>query len=142
MSIILGWLQLRAGSSWAPSLAHSGINYFDAPILAAVLPGAPALVAGIGGFVALPAYVLVAGWIVATGRLHPRSAALGTPVRPGAHAAALLSHHLQAGGQDDGLRAALEIRAAYPNTGMLVYAGDAPEDPEAGCGRSTQGCHT
>jgi hypothetical protein len=87
MSVILGWLQLRAGSSWAPSLAHSGINYFAAPVLAAVFPGVSALVAGIGGFIALPAYALVAGWIVATGRLRLQPAVPGTPVRPDAHAA-------------------------------------------------------
>ena len=86
LSVVLGWLQLRAGSSWAPSLAHSGINYFAAPVLAAVFPGASALVTGIGGWVALPAYALVAGWIVATGRLQPRQALFRTPVGCEAHA--------------------------------------------------------
>jgi uncharacterized protein len=88
MSVVLGWLQLRAGSSWAPSLAHSGIDYFASPILGAVFPGASALVVGIGGAIALPAYALVAGWIVATGRLRSRSAALPTPVRPDLRTAA------------------------------------------------------
>jgi CAAX protease family protein len=87
MSVILGWLQLRAGSSWAPSLAHSGVNYFAAPILTAVFPGASALAAGIGSWAALPAFALVAGWIVATGRLRPQSAAFRSPVRPGAQPA-------------------------------------------------------
>jgi CAAX protease family protein len=88
MSVVLGWLQLRAGSSWAPSLAHSGIDYFCSPILGAVFSGAPALLVGIGSFVALPAYAVVAGWIVATGRLQPRSAAPTAPVRSEVHAVA------------------------------------------------------
>ncbi len=82
MSVVLGWLQLRAGSSWAPSLAHSGIDYFASPVLGAVFPGASALMVGIGGVLALPAYALVAGWIVATGRLRPRPAARITSVLP------------------------------------------------------------
>jgi uncharacterized protein len=83
MSVILGWLQLRA-DSWAPSLAHSGVNYFSAPVLAAVFPGASALMAGIGGFVALSAYTLVAGWIVATAGCadgQPRLARQYAPTR-------------------------------------------------------------
>jgi uncharacterized protein len=86
LSVVLGWLQIHSGSSWAPSLAHSGINYFAAPALGAVFPGASAVVVGVGGWLALPAYALVAGWILATGRMCPRPEALGTPVRRGAHA--------------------------------------------------------
>jgi CAAX protease family protein len=88
MSVVLGWLQLRAGSSWAPSLAHSGIDYFASPVLGAVFPGASALMVGIGGVIALPAYALVAGWVVVTGRLRPRPAAPPTLVRPDVRTAA------------------------------------------------------
>jgi uncharacterized protein len=82
ISVVLGWLQLRAGSSWAPSHAHSGLDYFVDPMLGAVFPGASALTVGMGGVIALPAYALVAGWIVATRRLRPRPTAVTTPVRP------------------------------------------------------------
>jgi len=73
MSIILGWLQQRAGSSWAPSLAHSGINYFAEPVLAAVFPGASAVILGVGGVLAIPAFAIVAVWVTATGRLGRRN---------------------------------------------------------------------
>jgi membrane protease YdiL (CAAX protease family) len=73
ISIILGWLQQRAGTSWAPGLAHSGINYFAEPVLAAVFPGASTVVLGVGGLLAIPAFAIVAVWVTATGRLGRRN---------------------------------------------------------------------
>jgi uncharacterized protein len=73
MSIILGWFEQEAGNSWAPSLAHSGVNHFAEPVLAAVFPGASLLIVGVGGILAMPAFAVVALWVVVTGRLRPQS---------------------------------------------------------------------
>jgi membrane protease YdiL (CAAX protease family) len=83
-SIVLGWFQRRAGSSWAPSLAHSGLNYFAEPVLGALFPGVSSVIAGVGGVLAIPAVAVIAIWLGLTGRLPARSKrpAVAVPGRP------------------------------------------------------------
>jgi hypothetical protein len=77
-SIILGWLQLRTGSVWAPSLAHSANNFIIPPLGAALLAGSPGLgdllLSWRGIFVVIPMLALCA-WIVLSGGLSSRAPA-------------------------------------------------------------------
>ncbi len=77
LSIIFGWLVLRTGSVWAPSLAHAATNVVGSSLVLLLFFGGPnwLLLSYVGvlawvplGWVPLGALSL---WIVATGRLKP-----------------------------------------------------------------------
>jgi len=71
LSVVFGWLQDRAGSVWAPSLAHAATNAVGGSLLTLLFLGGPNWVfvsyLGILGWVPLGALCL---WIVLTGRLR------------------------------------------------------------------------
>jgi membrane protease YdiL (CAAX protease family) len=71
LSIVFGWLQERAGSVWAPSVAHAATNAVGGSLLTLLFLGGPNWIfvsyLGILGWV--PAGVLCL-WIVLTGRLR------------------------------------------------------------------------
>jgi membrane protease YdiL (CAAX protease family) len=71
-SIILGWLRLRTGSVWAPSLAHAGANMFLGSLGTVLWVSAPGygdlLLEPRGLLVVIPMLALCA-WIVLSGQL-------------------------------------------------------------------------
>jgi membrane protease YdiL (CAAX protease family) len=71
LSIFFGWLQQRAGSVWAPSLAHSATNVIGGSLLFLLFFGGPNWIfvsyLGILGWVPLGA---LCTWIIVTGRLE------------------------------------------------------------------------
>jgi membrane protease YdiL (CAAX protease family) len=70
LSIIFGWLMLRTGSVWAPSLAHSATNVVGSSLVLLLFFGGPNWI--LLSYVGVLAWVPLGGlclWIVATGRL-------------------------------------------------------------------------
>ncbi len=71
LSIVFGWLQHRAGSVWAPSLAHSATNVVGGSMLFLLFAGGPNWILvhylGVIGWIPL---VIVCAWIILTGRLE------------------------------------------------------------------------
>lgn len=84
-SIILGWLQLRTGSAWAPSLAHAANNFLLAVGLSGALfsyePGNGDLVLSPQGLCFLIPMLALCVWIVLSGRLRPAKAS-ASPADP------------------------------------------------------------
>jgi membrane protease YdiL (CAAX protease family) len=74
LSIIFGWLRLKSGSTWAPSLAHSATNVFGASTLLFLFGGGlnSVLISYLGLLARIPLGALSA-WIVFTGQLRPES---------------------------------------------------------------------
>ena len=70
LSIIFGWLMLRTGSVWAPSLAHAATNVVGSSLVLLLFYGGPnwILLSSVGVLAWVPLGALCA-WIVATGRL-------------------------------------------------------------------------
>jgi uncharacterized protein len=72
LSIIFGWLRLRTGSVWAPSLAHAATNSVGGSLSVLLFLGGPDLLftsyLGLLGWIPLGAVCL---WIILTGRLKP-----------------------------------------------------------------------
>jgi membrane protease YdiL (CAAX protease family) len=72
LSIVFGWLMLRTGSVWAPSLAHSATNVVGSSLVLLLFFGGPNWI--LLSYVGVLAWVPLGGlclWIVATGRLKP-----------------------------------------------------------------------
>ena len=71
LSIIFGWLTLASGSVWPACLAHASTNAVGASLVLLGSGGQSIMVhyLGVLGWIPLGA---LAGWIVVTGRLHPR----------------------------------------------------------------------
>lgn len=78
VSVFFGWLRLRTGSVWAPSLAHAATNAVGGSLTTLLFLGGPnwvfASYLGILGWVPLGALCV---WIVLTGRLAPDDTAKG-----------------------------------------------------------------
>ena len=73
LSVIFGWLFARADSIWAPSLAHSATNAVGAGLSTLWFYGqADPVLVSVLGVLAWPPLLLIAGWILATGRLRRR----------------------------------------------------------------------
>jgi len=72
LSIIFGWLRLRTGSVWAPSLAHAATNSVGGSLTVLLFLGGPDFLfssyLGLLGWIPLGAVCL---WIILTGRLKP-----------------------------------------------------------------------
>jgi len=72
LSIIFGWLRLRTGSVWAPSLAHAATNSVGGSLTVLLFLGGPDFLfssyLGVLGWIPLGAVCL---WIILTGRLKP-----------------------------------------------------------------------
>ena len=70
LSIIFGWLMLRTGSVWAPSLAHAATNVVGSSLVLLLFFGGPnwILLSSVGVLAWVPLGALCL-WIVATGRL-------------------------------------------------------------------------
>ncbi len=72
LSIIFGWLRLRTGSVWAPSLAHAATNSIGSSLTVLLFAGGPdflfASYLGLLGWIPLAALCL---WIIFTGQLKP-----------------------------------------------------------------------
>ena len=72
LSVVFGWLRMRTGSIWAPSLAHAATNVVGSSPLVLLFFGGPNWVllsyVGVVGWVPLGALSL---WLLATGRLKP-----------------------------------------------------------------------
>ncbi len=70
LSIIFGWLMLRTGSVWAPSLAHAATNVVGSSLVLLLFFGGPnwILLSYVGVLAWVPLGVLCM-WIVATGRM-------------------------------------------------------------------------
>jgi hypothetical protein len=71
LSIIFGWLRLRTGSVWAPSLAHAATNAIGGSLTMLLFAGGPdSIFVGYLGLLGwLPLGVLCA-WIVFSGQLR------------------------------------------------------------------------
>ncbi len=71
LSIIFGWLRVRTGSIWAPSLAHAATNAIGATLTLILFVGAPnwIFVSYVGILVWLPLGILCA-WIILTRQLE------------------------------------------------------------------------
>ena len=71
LSIILGWLQLKAGSVWAAALGHAATNSIGGSLAALLFAGGPKLIyasyLGMLGWIPLGA---LCAWIVLTGQLE------------------------------------------------------------------------
>lgn len=84
LSIILGWLRLRTGSVWAPSLGHAAFNGIAGSLTLLLFTGGADLLyvnpAGLLGWVPLGA---ISAWIVLTGQLKPEPAP--QPAEPTPH---------------------------------------------------------
>lgn len=84
LSIILGWLRLRTGSVWAPSLAHAALNAVAGPLTLLLFVGGPDFLfvnpLGVLGWIPLG---ILAGWIVLTGRLRPQAEPVRAPAPSG-----------------------------------------------------------
>ena len=72
LSIVFGWLMLRTGSVWAPSLAHAATNVVGSSLVLLLFFGGPnwLLLSYVGVLAWVPLGALSL-WIVATGRLKP-----------------------------------------------------------------------
>ena len=72
LSIIFGWLRLKAGSVWAASLAHAATNAIGGSLTTLLFAGGPdsIFVAYLGVLAWLPLGALCA-WIVLSGQLEP-----------------------------------------------------------------------
>jgi membrane protease YdiL (CAAX protease family) len=72
LSIIFGWLRLRTGSVWAPSLAHAATNVIGGSVMVLLFAGGPdflfASYLGLLGWIPLTALCI---WIIFTGQLKP-----------------------------------------------------------------------
>jgi membrane protease YdiL (CAAX protease family) len=72
LSIILGWLRLRTGSVWAPSLAHAATNAIGASLTLLLFAGGPDTIfvgyLGLLGWIPLGA---LCAWIIFSGQLKP-----------------------------------------------------------------------
>ncbi len=72
LSIIFGWLRLRTGSVWAPSLAHAATNAIGGSVTVLLFAGGPDLLfagyLGLLGWIPLTALCI---WIIFTGQLKP-----------------------------------------------------------------------
>ncbi len=72
LSIIFGWLRLRTGSVWAPSLAHAATNSVGGSLTVLLFLGGSDFLftsyLGLVGWIPLGAVCL---WIILTGRLKP-----------------------------------------------------------------------
>jgi membrane protease YdiL (CAAX protease family) len=72
LSIIFGWLRLRTGSVWAPSLAHSATNAVGGSLTLLLFAGGTDLMlVGYHGVLAWAPLGGLAAWIVLGGRLDP-----------------------------------------------------------------------
>ncbi len=75
ISIILGWLRLRTGSVWAPSLGHAAFNAISGSLALLLFAGGADLIfvnpAGLLGWIPLAA---ICAWIVLTGGMRPQRA--------------------------------------------------------------------
>jgi len=81
LSIIFGWLRLRTGSVWAPSLAHAATNAVGGSLTVLYFTGSGADLLYIS-YVGLLGWIplgLLSLWIVLTGRLTPSSGEAGVP---------------------------------------------------------------
>ncbi len=73
ISIVLGWLRLRTGSVWAPSLGHAALNMISDTLAVPVFATAgSALLPTRGALVMIPLGLLCA-WIVFSGQLKPET---------------------------------------------------------------------
>lgn len=72
LSIIFGWLRLRTGSVWAPSLAHAATNTIGGSLTVLLFAGGPDFLfagyLGLLGWIPLTALCI---WIIFTGQLKP-----------------------------------------------------------------------
>jgi membrane protease YdiL (CAAX protease family) len=75
LSIVFGWLRLRTGSIWPPSLAHAATNVVGGTLTVFLFTGGPNWVfvsyLGLLGWIPLGA---ICAWIVLTGQLKPEPA--------------------------------------------------------------------
>ncbi len=75
LSIIFGWLRIRTGSIWPPSLAHSATNAVGGSLTLLLFKGGPNWIfvsyVGVLGWVPLG---ILCAWIVLTGQLRGQSA--------------------------------------------------------------------
>lgn len=76
-SIILGWLRLRTGSVWAPTLAHLANNAIGPVLLSALFlsGGQGDLLFSLRGLLAVIPLVILCIWIVLSGQLKPQTSA-------------------------------------------------------------------
>jgi membrane protease YdiL (CAAX protease family) len=76
-SIILGWLRLRTGSIWPPTLAHLANNAIGPLLLSALFisGGQGDLLFSLRGLLVVIPLLLLCAWIVLSGQLKPRAPA-------------------------------------------------------------------
>ncbi len=79
LSIIFGWLLATSGSIWCASLAHASTNAVGASLVLMATDGKPDLAVAYLGLLGWIPLGLLAGWIVATGRLRPLPAKAPPP---------------------------------------------------------------
>jgi uncharacterized protein len=88
LSVIFGWLFLRAGSIWSSSLAHAAFNVIGGTVILLLFGGTSLLFISPGGILALIPLGALSSWIVFTGQLkstasQPSESALAQAVRAG-----------------------------------------------------------
>jgi CAAX protease family protein len=76
-SIILGWLRLRTGSIWPPTLAHLANNAIGPLLLSALFlsGGQGDLLFSLRGWLAVIPLVILCIWIVFSRQLKPQTSA-------------------------------------------------------------------
>ena len=73
LSIIFGWLRLRTGSVWAPSLAHSATNAVGSSMVTVLFAtGNPLFISYLGILSWIPLGALCL-WLVLSGKMGPRT---------------------------------------------------------------------
>ena len=75
LSIIFGWLRVKAGSIWAPSLAHAATNTVGSPLAYSIFADGPnwIFVSSVGILAWIPLGILCV-WIVVKGQLKGETA--------------------------------------------------------------------
>jgi uncharacterized protein len=89
LSIIFGWLQLRAGSVWAPSIAHAATNAVGGSMVLLLFGGQTSLLVGYLGILAWIPLGALCLWIIVSGGLDLSKAEL--PYRASGSAAPEIS---------------------------------------------------